>query len=104
MLGTQNGIFWNTGDEHTEEGHITEDPYNRINMMDKRMNKLDIALEEISNEDKAITYGNNEDQDVISVLKLGVYQGIYFRCIESAEQGRREDKIYPTSLAAPLSG
>ena len=28
LLGTENGIFWNTGDEHTEEGHITEDPDN----------------------------------------------------------------------------
>ena len=75
VLGTQNGIFWNTGDEHTEEGHITEDPYNRINMMDKRMNKLDIALEEIPNEDKAIAYGNNEDQDVLSVLSWGSTKG-----------------------------
>jgi 2-oxoglutarate/2-oxoacid ferredoxin oxidoreductase subunit alpha len=75
MLGTQNGIFWNTGDEHTEEGHITEDPYNRINMMDKRMRKLDVALAEIPNEDKAIAYGNNEDQEVISVLSWGSTKG-----------------------------
>jgi 2-oxoglutarate/2-oxoacid ferredoxin oxidoreductase subunit alpha len=75
VLGTQNGIFWNTGDEHTEEGHITEDPYNRINMMDKRMNKLDIALEEIPNEDKAMAFGNNEDQDVLSVLSWGSTKG-----------------------------
>jgi len=75
VLGTQNGIFWNTGDEHTEEGHITEDPYNRINMMDKRMNKLDIALEEIPNEDKAIAFGNNEDQVVLSVLSWGSTKG-----------------------------
>jgi len=75
VLGTQNGIFWNTGDEHTEEGHITEDPYNRVNMMDKRMNKLDIALEEIPNEDKAIAFGNNEDQDVLSVLSWGSTKG-----------------------------
>ena len=26
VLGTENAIFWNSGDEHTEEGHITEDP------------------------------------------------------------------------------
>src|SRR5918995_5154155 len=25
-LGTENGIFWNTGDEHDEKGHISEDP------------------------------------------------------------------------------
>src|ERR687892_712900 len=41
-LGTENGIFWNTGDEHTEEGHITEDPEMRIKMMNKRMSKLDV--------------------------------------------------------------
>jgi 2-oxoglutarate ferredoxin oxidoreductase subunit alpha len=32
-LGTENGIFWNTGDEHDEVGHITEDPYTRTAMM-----------------------------------------------------------------------
>ena len=44
-LGTENGIFWNSGDEHTEEGHITEDPYMRIMMMDKRMGKLETCSE-----------------------------------------------------------
>ena len=39
-IGTENAIFWNTGDEHTEEGHISEDPENRNKMMDKRMKKL----------------------------------------------------------------
>ena len=29
-LGTENGIFWNTGDEHSEEGHISEDPVVRV--------------------------------------------------------------------------
>src|SRR5919199_990036 len=47
-LGTENAIFWNSGDEHTQEGHITEDPEVRIKMMDKRMGKLDVALREIS--------------------------------------------------------
>jgi 2-oxoglutarate ferredoxin oxidoreductase subunit alpha len=40
-LGLDNGIFWNTGDESDETGHITEDPQMRIKMMDKRMSKLD---------------------------------------------------------------
>ena len=34
-LGMPNGIFWNTGDESDEYGHITEDPMCRIEMMDK---------------------------------------------------------------------
>ena len=67
-LGTENGIFWNTGDEHTEEGHITEDPNVRIMMMEKRMKKLDIALNEIDNDDKAIFY--NTDKTSYKNIKL----------------------------------
>src|SRR5918995_1653625 len=29
-IGTENGIFWNTGDEHNEEGHIIEEPRIKI--------------------------------------------------------------------------
>src|ERR671911_1115594 len=60
-LGTENGIFWNTGDEHDEEGHISEDPTVRIKMMDKRMSKLDLILQEIQDEDKALSYNGNSD-------------------------------------------
>src|SRR5438034_1286803 len=28
--------FWNSGDEHDEMGHIEEDPFNRISMMDNK--------------------------------------------------------------------
>lgn len=59
-LGTRDAIFWNTGDEHTEEGHITEDPEVRTKMMDKRMSKLDLALKEIPDEDKVVTYGSGD--------------------------------------------
>src|SRR2546426_12618887 len=31
--------FWNSGDEHDEMGHIEEDPFNRISMMEKRRTK-----------------------------------------------------------------
>ena len=65
VLGTEDAIFWNSGDEHTEEGHITEDPEMRVKMMDKRMTKMDIAVSEIPNEDKAVAYGSG-DRVIIS--------------------------------------
>ena len=65
-IGTKDGIFWNTGDEHDEEGHITEDPEMRTNMMNKRMNKLIIALEKIPEEDKATIYYPNSEILIIS--------------------------------------
>ena len=39
-LGLEDGIFWNTGDESDEFGHISEDPQVRIQMMDKRLSRF----------------------------------------------------------------
>jgi 2-oxoglutarate/2-oxoacid ferredoxin oxidoreductase subunit alpha len=56
-IGTEGGIYWNSGDEHDEKGHITEDPMNRDTMMEKRMGKLDLASKEIPLEDKLVFHG-----------------------------------------------
>jgi 2-oxoglutarate ferredoxin oxidoreductase subunit alpha len=74
-IGTENGIFWNSGDEHTEEGHITEDPFIRNKMMDKRLSKLDLALEEISDEDKAVSYGQLDPALALTVIGWGSTKG-----------------------------
>jgi 2-oxoglutarate ferredoxin oxidoreductase subunit alpha len=56
-LGLDNGVFWNTGDESDEFGHITEDPQIRIKMMDKRMSRLDLALSRISDDEQVVSFG-----------------------------------------------
>src|SRR5919106_749587 len=71
VLGTKDAIFWNSGDEHTEEGHITEDPEIRVQMMDKRMSKLDVAIKEIPDEDKAVAYGSGD----IVIISWGSTKG-----------------------------
>jgi len=78
VLGTKDAIFWNTGDEHTEEGHISEDPELRVQMMDKRMNKLDLALKEIADEDKAIAYGSGD----IVLVGWGSTKGVILDVVE----------------------
>ncbi len=50
-------IFWMTGDEHDELGHVTEDTRMRDKMMEKRMQKLITADMEIPLEDKVVLYG-----------------------------------------------
>jgi 2-oxoglutarate ferredoxin oxidoreductase subunit alpha len=45
--GQEGGVFWTTSDEHDPRGHITESAENRIQMMRKRMSKLDKAAREI---------------------------------------------------------
>ncbi|MGY5147535.1 MAG: 2-oxoacid:ferredoxin oxidoreductase subunit alpha [Candidatus Nitrosopumilus sp. bin_7KS] len=59
-LGMDNGIFWNTGDESDETGHITEDPILRVKMMDKRMSRLDLILKEIPDDEQAKSFGIEE--------------------------------------------
>ena len=56
-LGMDNGIFWNTGDESDETGHITEDPVLRVKMMDKRMSKLDLILDRIPKDEQVVSHG-----------------------------------------------
>ncbi|MEM4311929.1 MAG: 2-oxoacid:ferredoxin oxidoreductase subunit alpha [Nitrososphaerales archaeon] len=58
VLGQKGGIFWNTGDEHDEIGHISEEPVNRKLMMEKRMKKLDLAYREIPKDEKANLFGD----------------------------------------------
>lgn len=57
-LGTKDAVFWNTGDEHDELGHISEDPVNRVRMMEKRMRKLEVASREIPASEKVSVYGD----------------------------------------------
>ena len=56
-LGLDDGVFWNTGDESDEYGHITEDPQLRIKMMDKRMSRLDLMLKDIPEDEQLVSFG-----------------------------------------------
>jgi 2-oxoglutarate ferredoxin oxidoreductase subunit alpha len=64
-LGIDNGIFWSTGDESDETGHITEDPVLRVKMMDKRMSRLDLILKNIPEEEQVLSFGT-ADHTIIS--------------------------------------
>lgn len=70
-LGLENGIFWNTGDESDESGHITEDPELRIKMMDKRLSKLSYMLKTVPDNEQAISFGKGE----ICVVSWGSTKG-----------------------------
>ena len=66
-VGTKGGVYWLTGDEHDEHGHISEDPTNRDYMMEKRMGKLDLADREIPISDRVNFFGpENADMTIVS--------------------------------------
>jgi 2-oxoglutarate ferredoxin oxidoreductase subunit alpha len=100
-LGTENGIFWNTGDEHDEEGHITEDPKIRTIMMKKRMSKLQVALDEIDNEDKAILYGARVS-NAMTVISWGSTKGAILDALDKLLQEGKMVRFVQIRLLHPF--
>ncbi len=64
-LGTRNAVMWYTGDEHNEEGHISEEPPNRRMMIEKRMKKLELVDKEVPSEEKLNFYGDKKSENVV---------------------------------------
>jgi 2-oxoglutarate/2-oxoacid ferredoxin oxidoreductase subunit alpha len=81
VIGTEGGIYWNSGDEHDEKGHITEDPTNRDMMMEKRMGKLDLAAQEIPAEDKLVFHGPADA--ALTVVSWGSPKGAILDAIDA---------------------
>ncbi|MCE2614685.1 MAG: 2-oxoacid:acceptor oxidoreductase subunit alpha [Nitrosopumilus sp. (ex Thoosa mismalolli)] len=99
-LGIDNGIFWDTGDESDETGHITEDPVLRVKMMDKRMSRLDLILNTIPDNEKAISYGV-EDYTIIS---WGSTKGPVLDAIEMLKQEGVSIGFVQLKLMHPFPG
>lgn len=64
-LGTKNALAWYTGDEHNETGHISEEPFNRVLMMEKRMKKLELVEKETLIEDKLVFFGDHNSENIV---------------------------------------
>ena len=81
VIGTDGGIYWNSGDEHDEKGHITEDPTNRDMMMEKRMGKLELASREIAPDDKVLLHGPTDAP--ITVVSWGSTKGAILDAVDA---------------------
>ncbi|MEM3197156.1 MAG: 2-oxoacid:acceptor oxidoreductase subunit alpha [Conexivisphaerales archaeon] len=64
FLGSPNR-FWLTGDEHNEQGHISDDAVMRTEMYLKRMKKIELAESEIPESEKYITYGSGSSSKIV---------------------------------------
>lgn len=100
-IGTENAIFWNTGDEHTEEGHISEDPENRNKMMDKRMKKLNLALEKINQDDMAVCHDFDSDGKNV-IISWGSTKGAILEALEKLSKEGNKMKFIQIRLLYPF--
>jgi len=73
-------VQWQAGDEHDEEGHVCEDPMNRVEQFDKRMGKLELADREIPAEKRAVYYGGEAAEFLL--VGWGFTKGVGLDVIE----------------------
>lgn len=99
-LGLNNGVFWNTGDESDESGHITEDPILRVKMMDKRMSRLDLILKEIPNDEQAKSFGVEEH----TIISWGSAKGPILDAIEMLKKEGISIGFVQLKLLHPFPG
>ena len=97
-LGLENGVFWNTGDESDEYGHISEDPVNRIKMMDKRKKKFEEILNNIPKEDQAILYGKSD----VCIISWGSPKGPILDAIEMLKNAGHDVAFIDIKLLHPF--
>jgi len=79
-VGAKGGVYWHTGDEHNELGHISEDPSIRDYMMEKRMGKIDLADREIPLSDRVNFFG--PERADITVVSWGSTKGAILDAME----------------------
>ncbi|MEK9682249.1 MAG: 2-oxoacid:ferredoxin oxidoreductase subunit alpha [Nitrosopumilus sp.] len=99
-LGIDNGIFWDTGDESDEKGHITEDPILRVKMMDKRMSRLDLILQEIPDVEKVVSFGIED----YTVITWGSSKGPIIDAIEMLKKEGISIGLVQIKLLHPFPG
>ena len=99
-LGTKNGVHWHTGDEHNEEGHISEEPLNRRLMVEKRMKKLELVEREVPIEDKLAFFGDQESENFI--LSWGSPKGAIIEALKALKEEDLRMGFIQVRMITPL--
>jgi len=99
-LGTPNIVFWNTGDEHDELGHISEEPVMRARMYEKRMRKLETADKEIPVHERVSLFGDAEA--TTTVVSWGSPKGAVLEAMERLRQEGYKMSFLQVRMPHPL--
>ena len=99
-LGTPNTVFWNTGDEHDEFGHISEEPMMRTRMYEKRMKKLETADKEIPAQERVNFFGDLDAST--NVVSWGSPKGAVLEAMERLRQEGYEMSFIQVRMPHPL--
>jgi pyruvate ferredoxin oxidoreductase alpha subunit len=101
LPGQEGGRFLATGNEHMPAGHISEDPDNRVNQVNRRMEKLEAIRDDLETDGQTrnTQYGPSEAQ--YGILTFGSQQGTVREAIDELDTEGYHVKMLGVSELAP---
>ena len=99
-LGEKDKLFWSSGAEHSEIGQVNENPQNRKMMVEKRANKLQLALSEIPLDEKLTVYGNK--QASLTIISWGSNKGVIVDALERFKTEGKDVRAIMLKLLWPF--
>ncbi len=100
--GQKGGRFLATGNEHNEQGHISEDPENRIAQVDRRLGKLSAIREELDAEESSHQHGHGPEDADYGVLTFGSQQGTVEEAVDRLNENGHSVKSLGVSDLMPF--
>ncbi len=100
LPGTKGTQFWATSDEHNPDGHITEGVKMRVDMVEKRFKKLDLAAREIPLEVALGGYGPRDA--ALTVVGWGSTKGAILDAIERLDDEGLKVNFVQVRLMRPF--
>ena len=99
--GQKGGRFLASGNEHTPQGHISEDPDNRVHQVDRRTRKLEAIREDLDErEESHQTHYGPEDAEY-GIIAWGSQQGTVEEAVDRLNNQGRSVKALGVSDLMP---
>ncbi|WP_144900982.1 2-oxoacid:acceptor oxidoreductase subunit alpha [Halobellus captivus] len=98
--GQKGGRYLATGNEHMPAGHISEDPDNRINQVNRRMEKMEAIRADLDNDEDTNTHYGPEDAE-FGILTFGSQQGTVEEAVDRLNDRDHSVKMLGVSEMAP---
>ena len=98
--GQKGGRYLATGNEHMPAGHISEDPDNRVNQVDRRMQKMEAIRADLDGDEGTNTHYGPEEAE-FGIMTFGSQQGTAEEAVDRLNESGHSVKMLGVSELAP---
>ncbi|RLM84051.1 2-oxoacid:acceptor oxidoreductase subunit alpha [Halobellus sp. Atlit-38R] len=98
--GQKGGRYLATGNEHMPAGHIAEDPDNRVNQVDRRMEKMEAIRADLDADEETNTHYGPEEAEY-GIMTFGSQQGTVEEAVDRLNDDGHSVKMLGVSEMAP---